>query len=102
MKFVAAISLCNWVELDSQGPFHTWRGTSARGIVFSKLDRAFCNDEFLDSWAQVSSLCLHQTCSDHHPLLLDCVAYSHRPSWPFRFMAMWTHHDSFLDLVKEV
>ena len=51
MKFAIAISLRNWVELDSQGPFHTWRGTSTHGIVFSKLDKAFCNEEFLDSWA---------------------------------------------------
>ena len=90
------------MELDSQGLFHTWCGTSTRGIVFSKLDRAFCNEDFLYSWAQVSSLCLHRTCSDHHRLLLDCASNSRQPSWPFRFLEMWTHHDSFMDLVKEV
>ena len=50
---------------------HTWRGTISPGVVFSKLDRAFCNDQYLDLWAQVNCLCLHRLCSDHHPLLLD-------------------------------
>ena len=31
-----------------------------------------------------------------------CVANSPCLSRPFRFMEMWTHHDTFLDLVKEV
>ena len=53
MEYAATISLCNWVELDSQGPFHTWHSTSACGIVFSKLDWAFCNEEFLDSWLRL-------------------------------------------------
>ena len=51
MDLAAIISLCNWVELDSQGFFHTWRGTTASGIVLSRLDRAFCNEAFLDSWS---------------------------------------------------
>ena len=70
-------------------------------MVFSKLDRAFCNDQFLDLWTQVNCLPLHRLCSDHHPLLLDCVATLSHPSRPFRFMEMWTRHDSFLSFVKE-
>ena len=102
MDFRTAISLCNWVELDSQGSFHTWHGSTASGIVLFRLDRAFCIEVFLDSWSQVSSLCLHRISSDHHPLLLHCIANSPRPSKSFRFMEMWIHHDTFMDLVKDV
>ena len=52
MDFAAAISLCNWVELDLQGPKYTWSGTSSfRRVVLSKLDRAFSMESFLDLWA---------------------------------------------------
>ena len=103
MDFAAAISLCNWVELDLQGPKYTWSGTSSFGrVVLSKLDRAFTTESFLDSWAQVSCLCLHRLHSDHHPIFLSCSNSVTTPNRPFRFREMWVHHDCFIPLVKEV
>ena len=44
-------TLCNLIDLDSQGPFHTWRGSHGRRIMMSRLDRAFCNENYLERWS---------------------------------------------------
>ncbi|PON63194.1 Endonuclease/exonuclease/phosphatase, partial [Parasponia andersonii] len=38
--FRAGVTICNLTDLDSQGPFHTWRGFRRGKIVMSLLDRA--------------------------------------------------------------
>ncbi|PON59181.1 hypothetical protein PanWU01x14_161080 [Parasponia andersonii] len=45
--FRAGVTLCNMIDLDSQSPFFTWRGSRGRRLVMSCLDRAFCSEEFL-------------------------------------------------------
>ncbi|PON43416.1 Endonuclease/exonuclease/phosphatase, partial [Parasponia andersonii] len=39
--FRAGVTICNLTDLDSQGPFYTWRGFQRGKIVMSHLDRAF-------------------------------------------------------------
>ncbi|PON63256.1 LOW QUALITY PROTEIN: Endonuclease/exonuclease/phosphatase [Trema orientale] len=70
-EFCAGATICNLTDLDSQKPFYTWQGFRRGKIVMSRLDRAFCNTEFLEQWQQVSSICLPRTHLDHHPLLLS-------------------------------
>ena len=49
-EFRAGVTLCNLTDLDTQGPFYTWRGFRKGKIIMSRLDRAFCNEGFLDQW----------------------------------------------------
>ncbi|PON43341.1 Endonuclease/exonuclease/phosphatase, partial [Trema orientale] len=56
--FRAGVTLCNLIDLDTQGPCHTWRGSRGGRIVMSRLDRAFCNEQFPDYWRQIASICL--------------------------------------------
>ncbi|PON38505.1 Endonuclease/exonuclease/phosphatase [Parasponia andersonii] len=57
-KFRAGVTLCDLVDLHSQGPFYTWHGFRWGQLVMSRLDRAFCNNNFLNLWHLVSSICL--------------------------------------------
>ncbi|PON75625.1 Endonuclease/exonuclease/phosphatase [Parasponia andersonii] len=49
-EFRAGITLCNLTDLDSQGPLYTWHGSRRGQIVMSRLDRAFCNQDYLEQW----------------------------------------------------
>ncbi|PON37349.1 Endonuclease/exonuclease/phosphatase, partial [Trema orientale] len=100
--FRAGITLCDLVDLDSQGPFYTWQGFRKGHLVMSRLDRAFCNDDFLNLWNQVSSICLPRSHSDHHPLLLTSLKDIPTGPRPFRFQGMWLSHPTFMDLVRNV
>ena len=69
---------------------------------FFRLDCAFCNSLFLDSWSQIACLTLPRSHSNHFPLLLDCTLEVSSGPKPFHFQGMWLSHPTFLDLVKRV
>ncbi|PON49251.1 hypothetical protein PanWU01x14_231260, partial [Parasponia andersonii] len=66
------------------------------------LDRAFCNEEFLQQWNQVSSICLPHLHSDHHPLLLSSKKDVATGPRPFCFQGIWLSHPTFKDFVSKV
>ena len=43
------MTICNLIDLDTQGSMHTWSGSRNGHAISSRLDRAFCNSLFLDS-----------------------------------------------------
>lgn len=67
--FIAGSSL---IDLESSGPFYTWRSSHSGPVVVSRLDRVLVSDLFVDIWVSVTSSVLPRAVSDHHPLLLSC------------------------------
>ncbi|PON79266.1 Endonuclease/exonuclease/phosphatase, partial [Parasponia andersonii] len=45
--FRVSVTLCNMIDLDSQGPLFIWRGSRGGRLVMSRLDKAFYNEELL-------------------------------------------------------
>ncbi|PON58618.1 Endonuclease/exonuclease/phosphatase, partial [Parasponia andersonii] len=50
--FRTGVTICNLIDLDSQGPFYTWRGFRRGKNVMPRLEGAFCNAEYLEQWQQ--------------------------------------------------
>ncbi|PON85920.1 Endonuclease/exonuclease/phosphatase, partial [Trema orientale] len=101
-EFRAGVTLCDLIDLDTQGPLYTWRGMRRGKIIMSRLDRAFCNEGFIDQWQKISCICLPRSHSDHHPLLISSSKTSSNGPRPFRFQGMWLSHPTFKDLVAKV
>lgn len=100
--------------------FYSWSDTNnfvhlpGRGIQFTRsnrrsvqrsterrLDRAICNQDWLDvcSTINISTLVNHK--SDHFPLLLEFENSNICFRSQFKFMQMWTHHDDCKRLIQE-
>ncbi|KAH9648695.1 reverse transcriptase domain-containing protein [Citrus sinensis] len=53
-------------DLEFKGPSFTW----ARGSLHKRLDRAICNDNWIERFSDASVLHLPKVCSDHRPILV--------------------------------
>ncbi|XP_058783218.1 uncharacterized protein LOC131657884 [Vicia villosa] len=92
----------NLLEILTKGAFFTW--SNGRGInsVERKLDRAFCNNNWINSYITMSISSLPKLKSDHHPILLYFSFSSQRRASRFKFLAMWTLDYSCKTLISTV
>lgn len=100
-EFRDMIDDCELLEVVTAGNPYTW--TNRRhfsNMVQSRIDRALCNHSFLDLWTTVHATTLVRNCSDHTPLKVACNPTIMSGPKVFRFRAMWTHHDGFMEVVK--
>jgi len=89
-------------HLGTQGILSTWyNGRLGGESVALRLDRAICNDPWLDFWRNVSCCNLVRHQSDHHPLLVSQGFSSVSHATPFKFFTSWTTHADCKRLVKE-
>ncbi|KAH9751256.1 putative ribonuclease H protein [Citrus sinensis] len=74
-------------DLDFSGPKFTWE----RGNLLKRLDRSFCNDEWVQKFANSQVMHLPKLDSDHRPILVKFERVSRQASGakPFRFLASW-------------
>ncbi|KAK4284609.1 hypothetical protein QN277_001415 [Acacia crassicarpa] len=105
-KFVERINECNLNDLGYSGASFTWRGpgSATSSGLFERLDRALANTSFLSTFEQCSVRVLPRVkFSDHNPICLcfgkDVVSRS--VSRPFRFEAMWLHHQDYRAFLSE-
>lgn len=89
----------NLHDLGFQGSSFTWQ----REGVYERLDRALGNE----AWCQTFSKCLithlERIKSNHHPLSVDTFHNMKLPRGrPFRFLARWTKHEDFTNVVKNL
>ncbi|KAA3485757.1 reverse transcriptase [Gossypium australe] len=93
-KFVES---CNLQDLKFIGPSHTWQ----RGNTFERLDRALANDDWMSVFPYSLVYHLPRIKSDHRPILFKTSPeISVARGRPFRFLAGWTKHANFKDLVS--
>jgi len=86
----------------SLGAFYTWsNGRLSSDNVALQLDRAICNEDWLNFWrsSTCSALVRHQ--SDHHPLLMSMEFSTTQRSGTFKFFKTWTAHEDCRRLVVE-
>jgi hypothetical protein len=90
------------LHLPTSGAFYTWTN-GRRGLRHTerRLDRAICNQNWLDACTSLDCSTLVRNRSDHYPLLLDfsCQNLSFRSS--FKFMRMWSLHETCKDIISD-
>lgn len=70
-------------------PSLTWyNGSSSSVSVERKLDKAFCNNSWLDSCQTMVSTTLPRLKSNHHPILVEAYFTQLRVVLQFKFMEM--------------
>jgi len=80
-------------HLPSLGSFFTWsNGRLGADFVSLRLDRAICNNVWLNFRRRMNCQTLIRHHSDHHPLLLSVDSSDVKISFPFKFFKTWTSH----------
>ncbi|XP_019238828.1 PREDICTED: uncharacterized protein LOC109218886, partial [Nicotiana attenuata] len=85
------------VELKSVGRRYTW----TKSHVFSKIDWAFVNSDWMQSLPHIEAIIMDPGCSNHSPIAINFEDAPDRGHRPFRFLNCLANHPSFLQLVKE-
>jgi exonuclease III len=92
----------NLFHLPTRGAEFTWNnGRGGSRYTEKRLDRAVCNQLWLDNCCvtSVSTLIKHK--SDHYPLLLDFQLTSTSFVSNFKFMRMWSLHPDCRNLILD-
>ncbi|KAK6150890.1 hypothetical protein DH2020_015822 [Rehmannia glutinosa] len=84
-------------DLPSKGHFFTWTNNS----VWSKLDRAMVDNDWLLDHPHSEAHFLPSGISDHSPCIVSMSLPSSIGKAPWRFFNMWTDHDDFIPLVQD-
>ncbi|XP_058757259.1 uncharacterized protein LOC131630499 [Vicia villosa] len=92
----------NLLEILTEGAFFTWSNGLGINSVERKLDRAFCNNNWINSSITMSVSYLPKLRSNHHHILLYSSFSSQRRASQFKFLAMWTLDDSCKTLISTV
>ncbi|KAF7804220.1 putative ribonuclease H protein At1g65750 family [Senna tora] len=93
------INKASMIDLGFNGPNFTWQ----RGDLSIRLDRALANSDWRLRYPEATITHLPKYKSDHCPLWIRlCPKYEVKEkNRPFRFLAAWTLHEKFPDVVKE-
>ncbi|XP_062074934.1 uncharacterized protein LOC133778939 [Humulus lupulus] len=89
-------------ELRSGGSHYTWTNKQANeDIIYSKLDRIFKNEEWLDLFPQAEAIFNWEMLSDHCYCIIKSGTTINCGMKPFRFFNLWIEHGNFKDIVMQ-
>lgn len=96
------MSIVGCYEVPSKGWYYTW-SNKAEGDrrVYSKLDRAIGNGEWMDWYAGIEVQVLYPSVSNHSPLLMVCKQSELTGGRPFRFFNYLADHSAFSTTVVD-
>ncbi|XP_020243302.1 uncharacterized protein LOC109821533 [Asparagus officinalis] len=90
-------------HLKTLGCFFTWNNKqNAESRVWSRLDRALVNDEWISSYSASHVEFLLPNFSDHSPAQISIYDDSTQGKKPFKFFKMWTNHPSYEAAVSDI
>ncbi|WJX17562.1 hypothetical protein P8452_07464 [Trifolium repens] len=92
----------NLLHLPTKGAVFTWNnGRGGHRHTEKRLDRAICNQLWIDTCnvSSVTALVKHK--SDHFPLLLDFQITTSSFASNFKFMKMWSLHPDCASLIAD-
>lgn len=88
------------LHIPTRGSFFPWNnGRRGRRHTQRRLDRAICNQHWLNWCTSISCSTLVKDRSDHHPILLDFNSHSNCFAGSFKFMRMWAMHSDCKNVV---
>ncbi|XP_062080463.1 uncharacterized protein LOC133785228 [Humulus lupulus] len=89
-------------ELRARGSHYTWKNKQANeDRIYSKLDRVFKNEEWLDLFPQAKAVFNWELLSDHCYCIIKPEATVNCGIKLFRFFNMWTEHEKFKHTVLQ-
>ncbi|XP_057428997.1 uncharacterized protein LOC130722320 [Lotus japonicus] len=94
-KFQECLNITHLEDLGAKGVHFTWQ----RGDLFERLDRAVSNAQWRTRFPAASITNLPLPFSDHCALWLRLNVETRSPK-PFKFLAAWSQHPEFQDLIK--
>lgn len=100
-EFSKFISEAGLIDLETSGPFFTWRSCHTGPILSSRLDMALVSDNFISSWAEIVMLFLPRVNSAHQPILFRCKGSSSIWLKPFRFQNFWASDATLKKVVAD-
>ncbi|XP_062086251.1 uncharacterized protein LOC133792368 [Humulus lupulus] len=90
-------------EMNSNGSHFTWSNKQKEGSrIFSKLDRCFVNEKWIDALPDSEVRTNWDTISDHCFCIIKTVQFKISGVRPFRFFNMWTKHKDFRNEVLRI
>ncbi|XP_047943003.1 uncharacterized protein LOC125189817 [Salvia hispanica] len=90
---------CRLLDPGFDGAAFTW----AKNGLFERLDRILVSETWTSSFEATRVTNLPRVSSDHGPILARCkLANTTTTGRAFQFQNMWTRHEGFLGLVREV
>uniref|UniRef100_A0A803Q8X4 Reverse transcriptase n=1 Tax=Cannabis sativa TaxID=3483 RepID=A0A803Q8X4_CANSA len=107
-NFCKVLSKCALKEISTKGGLFTWCNGRAANLVFEKLDRVFCNPDWLEKFHKCSVSLLDWRTSDHRPLVFKAQVSNvgHKENMPwgsrFYFEKAWADNDECLEIIQEV
>ncbi|KAI9080045.1 hypothetical protein K1719_037978 [Acacia pycnantha] len=102
-KFNEWIQNCSLLDLETSGPFFTWKGPKWEGLerVFKRLDRCLCNVRWFKTFEDAEVRVIPRVGSDHHPLLIKMVMDPARAGIRnFRYEVAWQMHGEFKEFLQ--
>jgi hypothetical protein len=88
------------IHLPTTGAYLTWsNGRRGARHTERRLDRAICNQDWMDACTTLGCSTLVRNQSDHYPLLLNFTNHNLAFKSSFKFMRMWTLHDNCKDVI---
>ncbi|XP_062103589.1 uncharacterized protein LOC133814674 [Humulus lupulus] len=84
------------IDLRSSGSSFTWSNKQKEGLrIFSKLDRIFVNEVWIDTFPDSEGRINWDTLSDHCFCIIKIVHFQTSGVRPFRYFNMWDKHQDF-------
>ncbi|XP_074313317.1 uncharacterized protein LOC141648506 [Silene latifolia] len=100
--FQRCIDYCHMVDMPATGSLFTWNNKQeAATTVFSRLDRALVNHEWLDQRKEFYAHFHVEGCFDHTPCLIQRVCDMGQRKGSFKYFNMWTAAEQFLPCVTQ-
>ncbi|KAI9080833.1 hypothetical protein K1719_037142 [Acacia pycnantha] len=102
-KFNEWIQNCSLLDLETSGPFFTWKGPKWEGLerVFKRLDRCLCNVRWFETFEDAEVRVIPRVGSDHHPLLIKMVMDPSRAGIRnFMYEVAWQMHGEFKEFLR--
>lgn len=84
--------------MKSTGRRYTW----TNGHIWSRIDRALCNDSWVIQHGTLTAQFKENNFSDHSPILIEHHSTGSGHHRPFRFLNILTEHESFSNIVATI
>ncbi|XP_057251813.1 uncharacterized protein LOC130591882 [Beta vulgaris subsp. vulgaris] len=93
---------CGLSDLKSTGAYYTWNNKQeGEARVFSKLDRALCNDKWLEMLPTSEAWFMPEGLFDHSPILVRVHKEIVQGNKPFKYYQMWSKAPDFQRRVSD-
>ncbi|XP_062093626.1 uncharacterized protein LOC133799645 [Humulus lupulus] len=96
------IAMNHLEALKINGSFFTWTNNQdGAARIYSKIDHAFINEEWLDGFPNTSAVYNWETVSDHCSCTISVMPVENMGIKLFRFYNFWTEHVNFKQLLLD-